>query len=503
MPKPTISYNDNNRFYLSGYFGRDVFGVEDLFGLNWGNATATARWNHVFNEKLFLNTSLIYSKFDYGFDADDGVNSFLWQSVLEEENLKADFSWFLNPENTISFGLNSIYHHFGPPDITFEGESAIENIELFDRYALEQAFYAGNEHKISSKLSLEYGLRYSFFMNSGPSQVYLYEKGEARSNENITDTLSYSRFDKIKFYDGLEPRFGARYLLGANSSVKASYNRMFQYLQIASNATAGLPIDRWIPADTYIRPLIGDQVALGYFRNFGVNTFEASMEVYYKWMQHLIDFKPAAQVLLTNNIETEILEGKGWSYGAEWLLRKNAGHTTGWIGYTLSRTMRQVPGINKGQPYPARYDRTHDLSVVLNHDFNPRLSVSGAFVYSTGSAVSLPTGRAIVAGQAVPVYDDGRRNAHRMPAYNRLDLSVTLNGREKKGRKWQGSWVFSVYNTYARKNTFVITFEEVYNNDPSFDPESGEPIISRELGAVKLYLFSIIPSVTYNFRFTP
>lgn len=501
--KLNYKLNDNNRFFLSGYFGRDVFGVEDLFGLDWGNTTATARWNHVFSDRLFLNTSLIYSRFDYGFDANDGVNSFLWKSLLEEQNLKADFSWFLNPENTITFGLNSIYHHFGPPEITFEGETEIDDIELFDRYAIEQAFYAGNEHKINEKLSLEYGLRYSFFMNVGPGKVYQYQDVLPRTDATITDTLSYESLEKIKFYDGLEPRFGARYLLGESSSVKASYNRMFQYLQIASNATAGLPIDRWIPSDPYIRPLIGDQLAAGYFRNFRNNTFEASVEVYYKWMQRLIDFKPAAQILLTNNIETEVLEGKGWAYGAEWLLRKNTGNTTGWIGYTLSRTMRQVPGINNNQPYPARYDRIHDLSVVLTHELNPRLSLSGTFVYSTGAAVSFPSGRTVIAGQEMPVYDEGRRNANRMPPYHRLDLSATLKGRQRKNRKWEGSWVFSVYNAYARKNAFTITFEEVFNNDPSFEPDSGDPIVSRELGAVKLYLFSIIPSVTYNFKFRP
>lgn len=499
--KANYIVNDKNRLYLSGYFGRDVFGVDDLFGLNWGNATATTRWNHTFNDKLFLNTSLIYSKFDYGFDADDGINSFIWKSVLEDYNLKADFSWFLNPENTISFGSNTQYHYFGPPKITFRGESDIQDIALFNRFALEQAFYLGNEQKLSEKLSLEYGLRYSMFQNLGPSRVYEYAPGLPRSNETILDTLHYGNLEKIQFYDGLEPRLGARYLLDENSSVKASYNRLFQYMQIASNATAGLPIDRWIPADTYVRPLIGDQVALGYFRNFQDDAYEASVEVYYKWMQNLIDFKPAAQILLTNNIETEILEGRGWSYGAEWLLRKNTGKTTGWLAYTLSRTMRQVPGINKGQPYPARYDRIHDLSLVLNHELTPRLSLSSSFVYSTGLAVSFPTGRTEIAGQSIPVYDDTRRNANRMPDYHRLDLAATLEGRNRPERKWKGSWVFSIYNVYARKNAFTITFQEVYNNDPTFTPETGEAVESSRPGAVKLYLFSIIPSVTYNFQF--
>lgn len=501
--KANYDINENNRLFLSGYFGRDVFGLEDLFGLDWGNSTATARWNHVFSDRLFLNTSLIYSKFDYGFEGDDGVNQFIWKSILEETNLKLDFSWFLSPKNTLTFGSNSIYHFFGPPEITFEGESEIEDIQLFNRFALEQAFYIGNEQKVSNKLSLEYGLRYSLFQNMGPSKEYIYEPGLPLSKETITDTVSFDRFEKIQFYDGLEPRFGARYLLNGRSSVKASYNRMRQYLQIASNATAGLPIDRWIPAGRYIRPLIGDQVAMGYFRNINDNLYEASVEVYYKWMQNLIDFKPAAQVLLTNNVETEILEGKGWAYGAEFLLRKNAGKTTGWLAYTLSRTIRQVSGISGGNPYPARYDRTHDLSLVVNHELNRRLSLSGTFVFNTGAAVSLPVGRTEIAGQSVAVYDDSRRNAHRMPPYHRLDLSATLTGKARKDRKWNGSWTFSVYNAYARKNTFTITFEDVYNNDPSFDPNETRGYETRKPGAVKLYLFSIIPSITYNFLFNP
>ncbi len=499
--KADYTINENNRLYLSGYFGRDVFGIENLFGMDWGNTIGTAHWNHSFSNKLLLNTSLLYSKYDYGFDADDGVNSFLWKSVLEEKSFNLNFSLLLGPDNTLTFGSNTTYHTFSPPEITFEGETVVEDILLFDRFALEQAIFAGNELKVSDKLSLEYGLRYSLFQNIGPGKVYEYEEGMPRNRRTITDTLDFGRFEKIQFYDGLEPRIGARLMTGETSSVKATYNRMRQYLQIASNATAGLPIDRWIPADRYIRPLIGDQVAAGYFRNFKDNMYEASIEVYYKWMQRLIDFKPAAQILLTNNIETEVLEGKGWAYGTELLLRKNKGKTTGWIGYTLSRTMRQVPGISNNLPYPARYDRTHDLSVVATHELNPRWSFSGNFVYSTGAAVSFPVGRTQINGHPVPVYDDSRRNANRMPDYHRLDLSATLRGKVRKNRAWRGNWVFSVYNVYARKNPFTITFEQVYNNTPGYSPENGEAIADRRPGAVKLYLFSIIPSVTYNFNF--
>jgi hypothetical protein len=498
--KANYRVGEKNRFFLSGYFGRDRFGIEDLFGLNWGNATATLRWNHLINDRLFLNTSLIYSNFDYGFDFDTDVASFEWRSALKAYNAKFDFNYFLNPENSIDFGYQTILHNFAPPTIVPGEGTNFEPLELDEKFALEQAIYIGNQQQISERLSLEYGLRYSTFQQIGPGIVYEYEEGRPFSDETITNTLEYETGENIQFYDGLEPRFGARYLLNRSSSVKVSYNRLMQYLQIASNATAGLPIDRWIPADNYIRPLIGDQIAAGYFRNFASNSLEASVEVYYKWMQNIIDFKTGSDILLNNNIETEVSEGIGWAYGAEFMLKKNVGRTTGWISYTLARARRQVDDINGGRAYNARYDRTHDFSLVVSHQFNPRLTVSGTWVYSSGTAVSLPAGRYQLDGQSVPFYDPLRRNAYRMPDFHRMDLSVVLDGKKKEGRRWENSWAFSIYNVYARKNPFTITFEEVYNEDPNFEPGDGE-IESSRPAAVKTYLFSIIPSVTYNFKF--
>jgi hypothetical protein len=339
------------------------------------------------------------------------------------------------------------------------------------------------------------------FQNIGRGRVFVYEDPENRSDELIIDTLEYGNLAKIKFYHGLEPRLAARYMISPNSSFKASYNRMRQYLQIASNITAGLPIDRWIPSDTYIKPLIGDQVAAGYFRNFNNNTVEASVELYYKKIHNLVDFKPNANILLNNNIETEVLDGRGWAYGAEFLLRKNIGRTTGWLSYTLSRTQRQIEGINRGRPYNARYDRTHDVSVVLSHQIRRRLNIATNWVYITGSAVSFPSGQYRVDQKLVAYYDHNVRNNNRMPDYHRLDLSANLEGRNRKNRSWQGSWNFSIYNVYARKNVFSISFEEVINGQVNYSPERDGPELSRELKAVKLYLFSVIPSVTYNFKF--
>ena len=391
--KANYRIDDKNRIFLSGYFGRDVFDFDDTFGLDWGNGTVTARWNHLFNDRLFLNTTVLFSNFGYGFNIDDGTQNFDWKSDLQEWGAKLDFTYFINPRNTLTFGVNSILHRFAPATITPGDNSIFTDFSLDNRYALEHAIYIGNDHKINERLFIQYGIRYSVFENIGPGKVFLYEEGVPRSDETLTDSVRYDRFERINLYHGAEPRFSARYMLDRKSSVKASYNRMRQYIQIASNSTAGLPIDRWIPVDTYIEPLIGDQVALGYFRNFKENTFEASVEVYYKWMDNLIDFKPAAEILLNNNIETEILSGRGWAYGAEFLVKKNVGKTTGWLGYTISKTERQIDGINGGRRYNAKFDRTHDISLVVSHQVSPRLTLSANWVYATGQAVSFPVGR--------------------------------------------------------------------------------------------------------------
>lgn len=498
--KANYKLNDHNKLFISGYFGRDKFGAAEEFGLNWGNATATIRWNHLFSEQLFLNTSVIYSNFDYGFDLDMDAAKFTWNANLKEYNLKMNFTYFSNPENTVDFGYQTTFHKFEPAKIIPRGDTNFEQLLLDNKHALEHAVYVGNSQQINDKLSLEYGLRYSLFQQIGPGTVYEYEEGKPYDDETITNILEYDLLENIRYYHGPEPRFSARYLLTSGSSLKASYNRMRQYLQIASNATAGLPIDRWIPADRYVKPLIGDQIALGYFRNLRQNTIETSVELYYKWMQNVIDFKSGSDILLNNNIETEISTGKGWAYGAEFMLKKNTGRTTGWISYTLSRTRRQVGGINGGLPYHARYDRTHDLAIVATYQLNSRLSVSGNWVYATGTAVSLPAGRYQINGLSVPYYDPFKRNAYRMPDYHRLDLSAVLEGKNKRNRRWQSSWSFSVYNAYARKNAFAITFEYVVNNDPDYDREDG-PVITKEPKAIKTYLFSIIPAVTYNFKF--
>jgi outer membrane cobalamin receptor len=500
--KMNFKINEKNRIFLSGYFGKDVFGFSDVFGLDWGNATTTFRWNHLFSQRLFLNTTVLFSDFNYGFDINDGAQNFQWKSNLQEYGLKLDFNYFLNPNNELRFGSNTMIHRFSPATIKPKNSNSIfESFELDNKYAVEQAFYLSNNQKISDRLSLQYGLRYSLFQNVGPGRVFQYAPGIPRTDNTITDTVNYSRFEKINLYHGLEPRIGARFLVDQSSSIKASYNRMRQYLQIASNSTAGLPIDRWVPADTYIKPQIGDQVALGYFRNFKDNMFEASVELYYKWMQNQIDFKDGAEILLNNNLEAELLSGKAWAYGSEFMLKKNTGRTTGWVSYTLANAQRQIEGINNGNPYSPRYDRRHNVSVVLTHDLSSRLSVSANWVYTTGSAVTFPQGFYEVDGKRVAYYPV-ERNSDRMPAYHRMDLSLNLAGKKKPGRKWESSWNLSLYNAYARKNAFTIQFRDVINGNPRLSEFDNDLVINtREPKAVKTALFGIVPSLTYNFKF--
>lgn len=499
--KINYTINDKNKVFVSGYFGRDVFDFDDEFRLEWGNKTATVRWNHLFNNRLFLNTTVLYSNFDYLINIDDPAESFNWTSQLQEYSGKLDFTFFANPNNQIDFGYHAIYHKFSPADIKPTKKSLIGAFKLADQFALEHALYVGNKQKINDKLSVEYGVRYSLFQNFGKADVYTYSNPNDRKRNEITDTVRYESRELINYHGGFEPRIAARYLLNETSSLKASYNRTRQYLQIASNSTAGLPIDRWIPSDSYIKPQIADQIALGYFRNLNENKFEISVEAYYKKMQNQIDFKDGAELLLSENIETEILSGKAWSYGAEFLIKKNQGRTTGWIGYTLSKTRRQVPGINGGKAYSPRYDRTHDISVVVSHELNDRITLSGNWVFTTGSAVSRPKGKYTYEGHSVAYYDPLDRNGARMPNYHRMDLSINIESKKNKTRRWQGSWNFSIYNAYMKKNPWSIQYKDVINGNPNLDETDNVTVQSKEFRPVSTILFKIVPSVSYNFRF--
>lgn len=472
--KANYRLNKNNRIFLSGYFGNDVLDMDGDMGFNWGNTTATFRWNHLFSDKLFLNSTIIYSKYKYMLAImDDKINS-----SIQDYNLKEDFQYFMNTRNTLKFGFNSIYHTFSPGELSSDVNPS-KNKKIENKYALENALYISHSFDINTVLKINYGLRYSMFSYIGAGNVYTY------NNEGgIVDTTSYKSGELIQNYGGFEPRFLVNYLLNEKSSVKFSYTRNRQYIHLITNFTSSSNIDIWQPSTSIVEPEIADQFALGYFRNLKQNKFETSVEIYYKNLQNQIDIKNGAEIIMNEQVESDLVFGNGYSYGIEFFLRKKVGKLTGWLSYTWSKTERQFDEINNGDYFPAVYDRTHDISIVGVYNFTKRLSVSATWVYYTGNAVTYPVGRYEIGSQIVPVYSD--RNSQRMPDYHRLDIGLTLKNKEK--RKFDSSWNFSVYNAYARQNAYTI----------SFRPKENSPM---ETEAVQMSLFSIVPSITYNFKF--
>lgn len=474
--------NENNRIYLSGYFGRDVFN-NNFSRLNSGNQTFTLRWNHLFSKKIFSNFMFIYSKYDYYLGTPDGeAYSFDWRSKMRDYGFKSDFTLYANPNNTVKFGVSSIYHIFEPGSAKGTGSQSFFNeFTVPSSYALENGIYIGNDQKVNDKLTLKYGLRVSMFNNVGPATIYNYN-----NNFEAIDSTVYKSGDFYKTYAGLEPRFGISYTINDKSSVKASYSRTNQYIQLAQNSTSGTPLDVWFPSSPNVKPQISDQIALGYFRNFLGNYIETSVEVYYKTMQNSIDFKDHAELLLNEKLEGELRYGKSSSKGLEVLVKIPEGRLNGWISYTLSKTDRSFADINNGKTYLAYYDKPHNMSVVLNYEISKRTSLSSTWIYYTGAPVTFPTGRAEIGGKIVPIYSE--RNAYRMPDYHRLDLSLTIKGKQKPNKKWSHEWNFTIYNAYGRKNAWTINFVQDKDN----------PSVTY---AEKTYLFSIIPAVTYNFKF--
>jgi hypothetical protein len=480
--KANYRINDNNQIFLSGYFGRDVF-KNNFAGMKWGNETATLRWNHLFTKQLFSNFSLIYSNYLYNLGTPAGnSNSFDWNSNLRDLGVKADFSYYLNTKNTIKFGASVIYHMFNPGQAKGTGEKTVfADVKVPNNYAFETGVYGNNEQKIGEHVTVKYGLRLSMFQNIGPGTVFHYD-----STYTATDSSVYNAGVIYNTYIGVEPRLGLLYDFNSKHSVKASYARTNQYLQLAQNSTVGTPLDIWFPSSPNVKPQIADQIAVGYFRNFRKNTIETSVEAYYKWMKNVVDFKDFAQLLLNNKLEGEIRNGKAWSYGIEFLVRLNEEKINGWISYTYSRTFRQINDINDNNPYPAPYDKPNNISIVLNYVISKRFTVSANWVYATGAPVTFPTGRAEIGGKIVPIYSD--RNQYRYQDYHRLDVSLTFFSKQVPGRKFNWDLNFSVYNAYNRHNTWSINFTQD-NLDPNVTY------------AEKVYLFGIIPSITFNFHF--
>ncbi|MDQ6814539.1 MAG: TonB-dependent receptor [Bacteroidota bacterium] len=477
--KANYKINQKNTIYLSGYFGKDNLGLGKTFGLSWGNSTGTFRWNHLFNSRLFSNTSLIYSNYNYVVKLNSADNDINVNSQIQDVNLKEDLQYYVNANNKINFGFNVIHHTILPGSITASSSSSFNSLYLQKKYSVESAAYISNTISPVEKLQLNYGLRLTNYTIFGPGDFYTYNKaGE------VTNTVNYAAGKVVRNYFNPEPRFSTSYQVSNTSSVKASYTRNIQNLHLLSNSTSSNPTDLWLSSSNNIKPEIADQVALGYYRNFKDNGFEFSSEIYYKTLQNQIDYKNGAQLRANENVESQLLLGKGRAYGLELFLKKRYGKLTGWISYTLSRTERKFDEINHGSYYPATQDRTHDFSIVGIYQASSKWTLSSTWVYYTGNAITWPSGKYNVNGQVVFYYTE--RNGYRMPSYHRLDLSATLQGKKKP--KFAGSWTFSVYNAYGRENPYTISFRQ-----SKTDPQKTE--------AVQLSLFRLIPSVTYNFKF--
>jgi len=477
--KANYKIDENDRVYLSGYFGRDNFGLGNTFSIDYGNSTGTARWNHVFNNRLFSNTSFIYSNYNYGITINSGSNNLLIKSKIEDVSLKEDLQYFVNNDNKINFGVNIIHHNIAPGVVAASATSSYNSQTLQNKYAYENAGYVTHEISVTDKLRLNYGMRFTAFSIIGPGSFYSYD-----SAGNTIDTATYGNGKVVKTYFNIEPRFSASYQLNEISSFKLAYTRTVQNLHLLSNSAATNPTDLWIPSSPNVKPEIADQVSAGYFRNFNDNKFEFSAEVYYKSLQNQIDYKNGAQLNANEKVESQLLFGKGRAYGIELFLKKKYGKLTGWISYTLSKTERKIAGINNFNWYPATQDQTHNIAIVGIYQASKKWTLSSNWVYNTGNAVTFPSGKYQINGQTVFYYTE--RNGYRLPAYHRLDFAATMLVKKKK--KWESSWTFSLYNVYGRENAYTVQFR----NDPND---------STKTQAVQISLFRWVPSVTYNFKF--
>ncbi len=476
--KTNFIINDKNTLFVSGYFGRDKLGLDDTFGFEWGNTTATIRWNHLFSNRLFSNTSFIYSNYNYVIENLLEGNDFRVSSKIMDYNFKQDFQYSLN-NHDIKFGLNAIHHTIAPGKITSGETSSINDSEIENRKGIETAIYISDEWKTNDLITLAYGLRLSSFALMGQGIFNTYNKeGEVIASKR------YGSGEVVKSYLNLEPRFSASFQINEDKSVKGSYTRNTQNLHLMSNSTTTSPTDIYILSSNNTKPEIADQLALGYFNNFKNNTYEFSAEVYYKWMQNQIDYRTGTDLRGNENVESDLLYGDGRAYGIELFLKKKFGKFNGWVGYTLAKTERQFADIDNGKWFNAKQDRTHDISLVGIYKTNSRWTLSSTFVYYTGNAITFPSGKYQLDGKTLFYYTE--RNGYRTPAYHRMDFSATLEG--KPGKKYQSSWSFGIYNLYNRKNAFSIDFQD--NPD---DPTKTQ--------ALQTTLFGIIPSVTWNFKF--
>ncbi|MCA6436657.1 MAG: TonB-dependent receptor [Bacteroidetes bacterium] len=499
--------SSKDRIFLSGYFGRDKIDVPNGFGNTWGNITGTLRWNHLFSPKLFMNVSAIYSNYDYEITFYPG-NSFQWNSSLSNVNFKADFDYYAGEKHKIKFGVGSILYQFNPGNIKpFGAKSTINPTNYKEKRAVENYAYLQDDYRISNRLTIMYGLRISQFAQMANDSIPVFENGKPvvynpvinnYAKGTISSYKNYGKNELLNNSFGFEPRLSINYQVNDVSSIKLGYNRMYQYIHLLSTATSPTPLDIFTPSSSFIKPQIADQIASGYFRNFKDNTYEFSVEAYYKWMQNQFDFIDGASPLLSNSPETIILNGDARSYGLEFMVKKSEGRFTGWISYTLSKAERRTlgvdggRGINNGAYYSTNYDKPHNIAITGNYKISEKWSISANFIYQSGRPATYPESKYSFNGLSIPEYSE--RNAYRLPDYHRLDIAATLKGKQTK--RWKSQWVFGIYNVYNRQNAANITFKETLTNNNS---ETGLGTGNNK--AYKLTYFGIIPSVSYEFKF--
>lgn len=478
--KLNYQLGERDRLFLSGYFGKDVLGVGKTFGIEWGNGTGTLRWNHIFSNRLFANTSLIFSNYKYKISIRSGGDDFDIFSQIQDWNLKQEYQWNAGSRNSVRFGFNTIYHRITPGEVDAKNSVSVNDAALQKRYSWENALFISNTWKATDKLNLTYGARLTSFSILGKGDYY-----QLDADGNVTDTFTYRAGEFVKTYVNLEPRLAASYVLTPISSVKAAYVRNVQNLHLVSNSTSSNPTDKWIASTNIIKPEISDQVSIGYYRDLANRRWELSVETYYKTMQNQIDYRDGADIFANSDaIESQLLFGKGRAYGIEMLIKKKAGKFTGWVSYTLSKTEKKINGINNDRWYNARQDRTHEIAIVGSYQLTSKWTISANWVYYTGDAVTFPAGKYRIDDQTIFYYTE--RNGYRMPSYHRLDLGATCELKKKK--RWSSELTFSLYNAYGRENAYAINFQD--NPD---DPSRTE--------AVRFALFKFIPSISYNFKF--
>jgi hypothetical protein len=495
--KVNYSLGKRDKIFLSGYFGRDYLNLDKSFGIDWGNLTGTLRWNHIFSSRLFSNTSLIYSRFNYKIQINNINNDVNIFSQIRDVNLKQEFQWYAGQKHSLRFGFSSIYHDIKPGEVTSSGKTSFNNLYLQNRYSWENAIFLTDTWKAFPWLNLAYGVRISSLSIYGPGDFYtINESG------NVIDTLRYTKGQLVKNYFNAEPRIATSFIINNSSSIKASYARNVQNMHLIANSSTSVPTDKWLSSTNIIKPEISNQYSLGWYKNMGGNNYELTTEVYYKTMQNQIDYRTGANVYTNDAIESQLVFGKGRAYGWEIMLKKNVGKLTGWINYTLSKSELKIDGINNNEWYNARQDRTHSINIVASYQWNQKWDFSANWVYYTGDAVTFPAGKYVIDNQIVFYYTN--RNAFRLPAYHRLDLGATRKWQkpphwiqnilpERLIEKWSSELAFGIYNAYGRQNAYYISFRQTDVPDNSTAPSNTE--------AVQTSLFRFVPYISYNFKF--